>query len=319
MNMNPAFTSAYIQQWNLNIQREVWKKIVLTAAYLGNKGTRLHVSQQQNPAVYIPGTSTSGNVDSRRIYQGYQTIESIQSTANSTYQAFQLNWNRRFSGGFTFLGSYVYSKAIDLESNDGNSGLGSQSSDPFNWNKDKGLAAFDVRNRFVTSVIWDMPFFRGSKDLAHKVLGGWQLNGILTLQSGIPFTVLAGVDRSLAGVGLDHADVLGPVATYNGESNNSKLARYFDTTAFALPAMGTFGTVGRDTLIGPGLQNFDGGLSKDFHVTEQKRFQFRWEVFNSLNHANFGNPNASFASTNFGRILTAGNPRIMQLALKFYF
>ena len=113
--------------------------------------------------------------------------------------------------------------------------------------------------------------------------------------------------------------MLGPVATYSGASNNSKLARYFNTSAFALPALGTFGSVGRDTMIGPGIQNFDAGLSKDFRVTEQKRFQFRWEVFNSLNHANFANPNATFSNTNFGRILSAGNPRIMQAALKFYF
>jgi hypothetical protein len=319
MSMNPDFTSAYIQQWNLNVQRELWKKVVVTVAYLGNKGTRLHVSEQQNPGVYIPGQSTSGNVDSRRLYQGYQTIESIQSTANSTYQSLQLNWNRRFENGFTFLGSYVFSKAIDLASTDGNSGLANQSSDPFNWDKDKGLANFNVRHRFVTSFIWDLPFFRGSKGLERAMLAGWQLNGILTLQTGIPFTVLAGVDRSFSGVGLDHADVLGPVATYNGSSVNSKLARYFDTTAFALPALGTFGTAGRNTLLGPGLENFDAGLSKDFAVRESKRFQFRWEVFNSLNHANFSNPNASFASTNFGRILSAGSPRIMQLALKFYY
>jgi len=319
MNMNPAFTSAYIQQWNLNVQRELWKKVVVTVAYLGNKGTHLHVSEQQNPGVYYPGISTTGNVDSRRVYQGYQTIESIQSTANSTYHSMQLSWNRRFENGVTFLGSYTFSKAIDLESNDGNSGLASQSSDPFDWNKDKGLANFDVRHRFVTSFIWDMPFFRRSKGLEHAILGGWELNGILTLQRGLPFTVTAGTDRSLSAVGLDHADVLGPVATYNGASNASKIARYFDIAAFANPALGTFGSVGRNTLIGPGLQNFDASLSKDFRVTESKRFQFRWGVFNSLNHPNFANPTAAFSSTNFGRILSAGNPRIMQLGLKFYY
>jgi hypothetical protein len=197
--------------------------------------------------------------------------------------------------------------------------LGSQSSDPFNWDKDKGLANFDVPNRFVNSAIWDMPFFKGSKGWEHAVLGGWQVNAILTLQSGIPFTVLAGVDRSLAGVGLDHADVLGPVATYNGASTASKIAHYFDTSAFALPALGTFGSVGRNTLLGPGLQNLDAGLYKDIPIHESKKLQFRWEVFNSLNHANFANPNASFTSPNFGRILSAGSPRILQLALKFYY
>lgn len=319
MDMNPAFTSGYIQQWNMNVQRQLWQKIVLTVAYLGNKGTRLHVSQQDNPAVYIPGASTSTNVDARRIYQGYQTIEDIQSTANSTYESLQVSWNRRFENGITFLGSYVFSKAIDLASTDGNSGLANQASDPFNYDKDKGLANWDVKNRFVTSFIYDLPFLRGSRGFVRAAFAGWQLNGIITLQSGLPFTVTAGVDRSLSGVGADHADVLKPVATYGGESTAAMITKYFDTSAFALPALGTFGTVGRNTLIGPGTENFDAGLYKDFKITEQKKIQFRWEVFNSLNHPNFGNPNASFSSSNFGRITSAGNPRIMQLSLKFYY
>lgn len=319
MSMNPDFTSAYVQQWNINLQRELPKKVVLTVAYLGNKGTHLHISQQVNPGIYIPGASTTGNIDSRRPYQGYQTIESIQSTANSTYHALQLSWNRRFENGFTFLGSYVFSKAIDLASTDGNSGLANQASDPFNWDKDKGLANFNVKHRFVTSFIWEMPFLKGSRGVTRALLAGWSVNGILTLQTGIPFTALAGSDRSFSGVGSDHADTLGPVATYNGSSNNSKIARYFDTTAFALPALGTFGSAGRNTLIGPGLANFDMGLFKEFRVTESKRFELRWEVFNSLNHPSFGNPNATFLSTNFGRITSARDPRIMQLAGKFYF
>jgi hypothetical protein len=319
MNMNAAFTSAYVQQWNLNVQRELWRKFVLTVAYVGNKGTHLHVSEQQNPGIYIPAQSTTGNIDSRRIYQGYQTIESIQSTANSTYQALQANWNRRFENGLTVLGSYVFSKAIDLESNDGNSGLGSQSSNPFNWSADKGLAAFNVRHRFLTSFIYQLPVFRGSKGVTQALLGGWSVNGILTLQTGIPFSVPAGVDRSLSGVGLDRGDLIGQATTYNYKSVASKIAEYFNTSAFALPALGTFGTSGRDILTGPGLQNLDAGLFKDVRLNESRRFEIRWEVFNSLNRPPFQNPTASLSSSNFGRILTAGNPRIMQLAAKFYF
>jgi hypothetical protein len=319
MNMNPNFTSAYVQQWNFNVQRELWRKFVFTAAYLGNKGTHLHVSEQQNPGIYIPGASTTSNIDSRRVYLGYQTIESIQSTANSTYEALQLNWNRRFENGFTVLGSYVFSKAIDQESNDGNSGLGSQSSDPFNWSTDKGLAAFNVRHRFLTSFIWELPIFRGTKGWEHALLGGWAVNGILTLQTGIPFSVTAGTDRSLSGVGLDRANLVGTASTYNNMSVASKIAEYFNTAAFALPALGTFGTSGRDILTGPGLENLDSGLFKDIRIDERRRFQIRWEVFNSLNRPPFQNPTASLASSNFGRITTAGNPRIMQLAAKFYF
>jgi hypothetical protein len=231
----------------------------------------------------------------------------------------QASWNRRFEHGFTFLGSYVWSKAIDLASTDGNSGTANQASNPWNWDKDRGLANFNVKHRFVTSFIWDVPFFRGSKGVMRTILGGWSMNGILTLQTGIPFTVGAGVDRSLAGIGSDHADVLGPAATYNSASTNSKLARFFDTSAFAQPALGTFGTAGRNTLVGPGTQNLDAGLFKDVRIDEHRKFQIRWEVFNSLNRANFANPNASLSSSNFGRIVSAKDPRIMQLAAKFYF
>jgi len=319
MSMNPSFTSAYVQQWNLNVQRELWRKFVLTVAYVGNKGTHLHVSEQVNPGIYIPGQSTTGNVDSRRIYQGFQTIESIQATANSNYHALQVNWNRRFEGGLTILGSYVLSKAIDLESNDGNSGLGSQSSNPFDWNSDRGLASFNVRHRFLTSFIWQLPIFRGSKGLKRAVLGGWAVNGILTLQTGVPFSVTAGTDRSMSGIGLDRGDLVGSAVTYNDQPVASKIAKYFNTAAFAVPALGTFGTSGRDILTGPGMQNFDSGLFKDARISETRRFEIRWEMFNTLNHPNFGNPTATLSSSNFGRITSAGNPRIMQLAAKLYF
>jgi hypothetical protein len=151
------------------------------------------------------------------------------------------------------------------------------------------------------------------------MLAGWSINGILTLQTGIPFSVAAGTDRSLSGVGLDRGDLVGPAVTYNDQSTASKIARYFNTSAFAVPALGTFGTSGRDILIGPGLQNLDAGMFKDFRFTESRRINVRWEVFNTLNHANFANPTASLSSSNFGRILSAGNPRIMQIAAKFYF
>ena len=319
MSMNPDFTSAYVQQWNLNVQRELPQKFVLTVAYVGNKATHLHINQQVNPGIYIPNQSTTGNIDSRRIYSGYQTIESIQSTASSTYHSLQMNWNRRFEGGFTLLGSYVFSKALDVASTDGNSGLANQASNPFNWNRDRGLANFNVKHRFLTSFIWQLPFFRTAKGVTRVALGGWAVNGILTLQTGIPFNVTAGVDRSFSGVGLDRADVLGPVATYNDQSRNSKVARYFDTTAFAQPALGTFGTVGRNTLVGPGLQNFDTGIFKQILLSEIRRIDIRWEMFNAFNRPNFQSPNSTLSSANFGRILTARDPRIMQVAVKLYF
>jgi TonB dependent receptor len=317
-SIDPNFTTGYVQQWNFSVQRETWKNIVVSVSYVGSKGTHLLLLEEQNPAIYMPGQSTTANVNSRRIYQNFQTITTDTSGGNSSYQSLQVNWNRRFSKGFTLLGSYVYSKSIDIASNDGNSGLGNQASDPFNWNKDRGLSDFDIRNRFVTSFIYSLPAFNAS-GWVKSVVGGWQIDGILTLQSGLPFTVLAGVDRSLAGVNLDHSDVLGPVATYNDRSRASKVAEYFNTSAFALPALGTFGTSGRNILEGPGLENLDAGLFKEIPIDEQRRFEIRWETFNTLNRPNFFNPNNSFQSTAFGRITSANSGRIMQVAAKFYF
>ncbi len=315
----PNFTTGYIQQWNLTVQRQTWKQIVITAAYVGSKGTHLLLLEEQNPGFYIPGQSTTTNVNSRRFYTNFQTITEDISAGPSSYNSFQLNWNRRFTGGFTLLGSYVYAKSMDIASNDGNSGLGNQARDPFNWNLDYGPSDFDVKHRFVTSFVYQIPGLASGNGLVKAITGGWQLNGILTLQTGLPFTVRAGVDRSLVGVALDTADVHGPVAVYNGRSRASKINKYFDTSAFSLPAQGTFGSAGRNTIYGPGFENFDAGLFKLIPIHEQRRLELRWETFNTLNHPNLLNPNSSFTSSAFGRITTSNSGRVMQIAAKIVF
>ncbi len=315
----PNFTTGYIQQWNLTVQREVWKQIVVTAAYLGSKGTHLLLLEEQNPGVYIPGASTTGNVNSRRPYTNFQTITQDIAAGPSSYNAFQLNWNRRLSGGFTLLGSYVYSKSMDIASNDGNSGLGNQARDPYNWNLDYGPSDFDVKHRFVTSFLYRIPGVTSGNTFVKVLTGGWQLDGILTLQTGLPLSVLAGVDRSLVGVAEDHANVNGPVAVYNSRGTFSKVAEYFNKSAFSLPALGTFGTSGRNTIYGPGTENFDAGLFKNFPLGEQRRLELRWETFNTLNHPNFSNPNNSFSSSAFARITASASGRVMQIAAKIVF
>ena len=315
----PNFTTGYIQQWNFTVQREVWQQIVITAAYLGAKGTHLLLLEEENPGVYIPGASTTGNINSRRPYTNFQTITQDISAGPSNYNAFQINWNRRFTKGFTLLGSYVYSKSMDIASNDGNSGLGNQARDPYDWDLDYGPSDFDIRNRFVTSFLYQIPGTKSGSGFVKLLTGGWQLDGIVTLQSGAPFSVLAGVDRSLVGVAEDHANVNGPVAVYNGNSRTSKIAKYFNTSAFSPPPLGTFGTSGRNTIYGPGIENFDGGLFKNIPIHEDKRLELRWEVFNVLNHTNLLNPNNSFSSSAFGRITSSSSSRVMQIAAKIVF
>ena len=173
----PNFTTGYIQQWNFTVQHEIWKQIVITAAYLGSKGTHLLLLEEANPGIYIAGASTTGNVNSRRPYTNFQTITEDISAGPSSYNAFQINWNRRLGGGFTLLGSYVYSKSMDIASNDGNSGLGNQARDPYDWNLDYGPSDFDVRNRFVTSFLYQIPGSRSGNDLCQapyrRLAGGW--------------------------------------------------------------------------------------------------------------------------------------------------
>ena len=145
------------------------------------------------------------------------------------------SWNRRLAKGFTLLGSYVYSKSMDIASNDGNSGLGNQARDPYNWNLDYGPSDFDVKHRFVSSLLYRFPALKSGNGFVKSLTDGWQFDGILTLQTGLPFSVLAGVDRSLVGVAIDHADVHGPVAVYNSRGTFSKISQPSHPTSAANP------------------------------------------------------------------------------------
>jgi hypothetical protein len=325
----PGFTNGYAQQWNFNVQREIIKDFVLTAAYVGTKGTHLEIPEEINGAPYIPGNcsagqygltapgpcSTSGNINQRRIYQPFSLIETLESNGNSTYHALQVTLKKRFAAGYSILSSYTFSKFIDMTADDGHGSTSSLATDPFNWSYDRGIADNNRTHRLTTSFIWQVPGFSHAHGLRNVLLAGWQLNGIVLLQSGAPFSVLAGVNRSLSGGAGDRADLIGPgPVTIYGD-----VSKYFDTSRFALPALGTFGTAGRNILTGPGYADLDASAFKSFHTTESTSLTFRWEVFNLLNHANFGNPNGTFSSSAFGRITSARDPRIMQAALKFVF
>jgi hypothetical protein len=149
-------------------------------------------------------------------------------------------------------------------------------------------------------------------------VGNWELNGIVTLESGVPFTVVDGVDQSLDGVAGDRPDQVGDP---NGPWSNhgQEVAQYFNTSAFVLNSPGTFGTAGRNTLIGPGLFNVDYSMTKTFPIHESVNLQFRAEAFNLFNHANFDNPNSTLNSPLYGRITTAEPPRVLQFALRLAF
>ncbi|MGH9847839.1 MAG: carboxypeptidase regulatory-like domain-containing protein, partial [Blastocatellia bacterium] len=242
------------------------------------------------------------------------------TAANSNYHALQVAANKRFSRGVNFQLNYAWAKAIDEGStSEIADNYGQQ--DPLNRGADRGLGDFDIRHRLTASWIYEIPAPRMQNKVLPLVIGGWQVSGILVLSSGTPFTVVSGVDRSLRGVGRDRPDLLADPRLSDDRPRGETLARYFDTSKFALNREGQFGSSGRNTLIGPGTANVNLGLSKRFPLGwEGKGLQFRAEAFNALNRPDFGNPGANLsAPANFGRITSAGAGRALQLALKLEF
>jgi len=305
--------AAYMQQWNVNIQRQTASGIVASAAYVGSKGTGLPLQRELNVAPYRAG-ATLANVDSRRIYgPAFGSIASYEPLGFSTYHALQLTANKRFSRGYSILANYTFGKSIDNGSVD-TLGGGQNHAD---WGPEKALSDFDTRHRFVASFLWELP--APSKGPLHLLIGGWQSNGISTVQSGRPFNVLSGQDRALVGVGQQRPNLVGDPHLDTARSRGALIDRYFDPSAYALPAVGQFGNSGRNTLGGPGSYNVDASLFRVFRLRERKSLQFRSEFFNVLNHANLSNPVANIGSLTVGRILTASSPRILQLGLRLVF
>lgn len=315
-SFNEDFRTPYAQQWNLNFQQQVPFETVLQIAYVGSKSSRLFGSHNINPAVYRPG-ATAGDTQARRIYQDFGTIEDESTVGYSQYHSLQLTANKRFSRGFTMLAAYTFSKDIGLTSSQGEGSLGTR--DPNNWNLEKGLMPTDRTHILAISSVWMLPSPKAGKAIT-AILGGWQLTGILTANSGAPLKVSAGVDRSLNGQGLDTADLVGDWRIHESRPRSQEIQRWFNTAAFALPALGTVGTAGVNIVRGPALSNLDMAVFKNFSVKERFKFQFRAEFFNALNHPVLGNPNTAFTNGNFGRILsTQTAPRVGEVGLKFSF
>ena len=308
---NPNFRNAIAQQWNLSVQRQFAGSWIGTMAYAGSKANHLFMASQLNPGIF----GGSGNLDSRRLLAPvFASVVDQSSRGNSIYHSLQLSLNKRLTRGFTLLASYTFSKLIDDASGDGD-----QPANPFNFRNERGPSDLDITHRFVGSYIWELPKLAGHNAVVRNVLGGWETNGIVTFESGGWLNFTSGRDNSGSGVNGDRADLVGNPFLSTSRSRDELVRAYFNTGAFAQNAAGTFGTVGRNIMRGPGLANVDLGLSKNFRVREGMRLQFRGEFFNALNRVNLGNPNTNASSNQFGVITSAGSPRVVQLALKFHF
>jgi hypothetical protein len=284
-------------------------------------GRKLSIGQEQNRAIYIPGQSSTRDIDARRIYApAFGSVVAYTTDGTSSYHGFQLLVNKRFSRGFSVLGGYAYSKSIDETST---SMVADDwfAQNPLDRRGSRGLADTDLRQRLVVSGLWELPFFRSHGGIVRRLLGGWQFSGLTSIQDGRPFTVVAGRDSSLQGVNRDRPDLLGDPRLPADRPKADKIARYFDTSRFAFNREGRFGSAGRNILIGPGSVSLDLSMQKKVALwSDSTLLGLRWDVFSVLNNASFGNPGANLAGAgNFGRISGAGGARIMQIALRLEF
>ena len=342
--------SAYSQGFSFNIQRELPANFLFDIAYASNKSTSLPVSQQYNqiadrflalgsglleqvPNPYAPFVSV-GPLSQPRVARG-QLLRPFPQFGNilmrdvrdssAIYHSMQLKMEKRFSYGFSFLGVMTIAKQL------GGPVSHAVSADPGFQNNndrqaDRSLVGFDQPRRIVLSGNWDLPFgagrplFSGARGLVGKLIGGWQINGITTIQSGFPIGLTTAVNQTNSFGGGSRPNNSGQSAELSGRVVE-RLERYFNTSVFSQPAPFTFGNVSRNLpdVRTPGLINFDFSATKLTAITEFVNLQFRAEFFNALNRPNFGSPGTALGNANFGVISSAGDPRIIQFGLKLIF
>jgi hypothetical protein len=316
----------YMQHWNLNVQRELGHNRILEVGYVGSKGTKLLSARDLNqpqPSALPPGLPFVP----RPIPQ-FDEINTIESRARSNYHSLQARLQQRLSAGLTLLTSYTWAKSIDDASNFfPSAGDPNYPQNSYDLRAERGRSNFDVEHRLSVSYVYDLPFGKGRAYLADngawsKILSGWQTSGIVTLQSGRPFTValLRELDNSGTGISAlgfganDRPNVIGDPNL--GEQSPE---RWFNTSAFTLPPPGTFGNAGRNILDGPGYQNVNASLIKNTALSETLNLQFRAEFFNLFNHPNFNLPDNFLGSPSFGQINSAREPRRIQFGVKLLF
>ena len=326
--------TTYAMQYLFNIQRQITPNWALEAGYLGGMSRHLQGFQDVNQS--IPGT---GSVASRAPYPGFSNIQLVQDGGTGNYNSLGIKATRRFSQGFSVIGSYTWAKSIDTTSGIRNQGFDTlYPQNSYCLSCERGLSSFDTRHRLITSVLYDLPVGNGrplniTNPVLSAIIGGWEAGGILTLQSGMPGTLtIGGIDNASTGAGgYDRPNFTG-ISPY---VSNPTPSRYWNLAAFTEAPPGQFGNVGRNSIEGPGIIGFDAEVHKQFRMPykEGHVLQFRFEAFDALNHPNWQMPNLNIlagaaqpgmpnraAHQNFGVVTATSTPmRQIQLGLKYMF
>lgn len=319
--------TTYFQEWNLTIARELGRSYAVSVAYIGKTGRKLIAYRPFNAAPYIPGVdasgqpiSTEGNAGSRAPFlPGTYGTEGIylDNSFTSAYHSAQFEVNKRFSKGFQFNTSYTLAKSIDSSST---TSLGGCLSNPFDVRSDRGRSDFDRRHAFIFSGVWSPEISSDRRGWLSRMLGGWTASGFQTVQSGAPVTPFSGqntaLDGNICGGSSIHPNQVG-VIERDHSSRDDMISNFFNRDAFALPAIGNYGTAGRNIFSGPAMVSTDLAILKNFRFFEEQSLQFRAEFFNLFNNVNFNNPVATLSSATYGRITGAQAGRTIQFALKY--
>jgi hypothetical protein len=304
------------QSWNVSVEHAVGQNTVVRLAYVGGESYHQSVVIDQNPGIYATGGT-------RSTYPKFQAILTDFSLGTSSYNALQLGVERHLTRGLQFQSNFTWSKTLDTTSS-GNVSFGTQNlPDPFDIGYNRGISSLNIPFIWVSNLVYTTPTLTGQSQLMRQALGGWELSGIATWQSGYPFGIAGGYgDDSGSQQGGDRADVV-PGQSFNVRqgSKSQWLNEYFNTAAFTQNANGTFGDSGKNLFQGPPISTMDLAFAKNWTIVEGYRLQFRLEMFNALNHPSFGNPDSNVKDGNYGKITGQGPilARFMQVGLKFTF
>jgi hypothetical protein len=318
-------------QWSMGVQHEVWHGAVIQASYVGNVGTHQSEAIDINAPFYtstnlaarqqvIAGTL---NVDFIRPYPGYGQILMYDDGGRSKYNAFQTEFRMQATKGLTVQFAYTYSHTYDTSTGisvNGNAGDLDTLSNPYNRAYDWGLSSYDRPNVFIADYVWDIPLFQHASSALKTVAGGWKLSGVVTAESGIAYTVtMPGNTLGMGGNVTNRPNVIGSI------SYPKTVSQWFNPAAFqpiantlTYQTLGTFGNEAKGAIRGPGRQNWDVSLFKDFTVKEKATLELRFETFNTFNHTQWNGLNVTVGS-GAGQITSAFDPRTIQLGAKFLF
>ncbi len=322
---NRNFRLGTTQSWNASVEQQFGRDFALHLAYVGSQSYHQLLPIDLNPGIYNP-TGTGAANGARTTYPAFSSILENGSLGTANYHALQASLEKRLSHNLQAQTSFTWSRTEDTFSANAGASGGRNLPDPFNIRFNFGKSDFNVPIVSVTNFVYTTPSLEGRKPLLREALGGWEITGIYTMESGYPFTVTDGANNSASQQGGDRANFApnyAPGADFGVHKGGKKqfLAQYFNSSAFVANPGGTFGNTPRNFFQGPGINSGDIGFIKNFAIRERGNLQFRWETFNTFNHPNFANPNSDVSSGNVGQITSIGPValRLQQAALKLTF